>query len=331
MDKINIFYQEPDNDRWFKYDRYLRSIVRKIVRGPSRPGGQMMVAINLLKGLDKLGIQYRFNDFAYAKRNPNKLIGVIGKSNLIFENKFKNPILFGASIFSHPLECPDLFNIYPNIKKILVPGPWIKAAFDEYYGDENVIAWPTGIDTYHWNESIKDDIPEFDFLIYDKVMWNYENTEHELINPIREILNSRNLTFETIRYGFYEPDDLKKKVARCKSVIFLCEHETQGIACQQISATNTPILAWDKGGYWQDPEYYPDRVKFTPVSSVPYWHEKCGEKFTNLLDFSGKLDLFTSKKSNYQPASYIENTLSLEKCALDYANIYNDLDSKLHE
>ena len=35
-------------------------------------------------------------------------------------------------------------------------------------------------------------------------------------------------------------------------MVFLCEHENQDIAYQQALACGVPILAWDRGGYWQD-------------------------------------------------------------------------------
>ena len=69
------------------------------------------------------------------------------------------------------------------------------------------------------------------------------------------------------------------------TMIFLCEHETQGIAYQQALSCGVPILAWDRGGFWQDPEFYPHRVKFAPVSSVPYWDDRCGIKFASIEEF----------------------------------------------
>ena len=322
---LNIYYEEPDPDRWFKYDRYPRKIIRRIFRDRPRPSGQMMVAINLLKGLDKLGIPYRFNDYKYAKNNPKELIGVIGKPHLIFERKFKNPILFGASVFSHPIDCPTLLTDFPNIKKVLVPGPWIKIKFDDYYGDENVIIWPTGIDTYTWNSDIKIKEPQFDFLIYDKVRWEHEKFENELISPIQQIIKKEGLSFDTIRYGYYEPEQLKEKIANCKFAIFLCEHETQGIAYQQILATGTPILAWNRKGFWQDPEFYPDRVKYEPVSSIPYWDNRCGEEFENIDEFREKLKIFLKGIPNYNPEDFIAENLTLEKCAQEYVNIYDQV------
>mgnify|MGYP003341570386 FL=1 len=49
---LNIFYEEPDPDRWVPYDRYPRRLVRRLVRGPAQPGGAMRVFLNLCAGLD---------------------------------------------------------------------------------------------------------------------------------------------------------------------------------------------------------------------------------------------------------------------------------------
>ena len=51
---LNLFYEEPDGDRWLPFDRYPRRIVRRIVRGRTRPGGQKRVFLNLCAGLDRL-------------------------------------------------------------------------------------------------------------------------------------------------------------------------------------------------------------------------------------------------------------------------------------
>lgn len=327
---LNLFYEEPNPDRWFKYDRYPRGVIRRLLRGKTRPGGVMMVALELMRGLDKLNIPYRFNDYKHAKKNQHELIGVIGKPQLIFERKFKNPILFGAGVFSHPSDCPDLFSIYPNVKKMLVAGPWMVNMFEPFYGDK-VQAWPVGIDTYKWNEGIKNlDNLTTDFLIYDKIRWDHDEFENELINPIIAKLKEKNLSFELIKYGHYTHDILCDKLSRCKAVIFLCEHETQGLAYQQMLATNTPILAWDRADYWQDPSYYPN-IKFGPVSSVPYWDERCGVKFKNFGDFEEKLIEFQEKKLEhiFSPSSYIAENLTLESAAQAYVDIYKQLEEKI--
>ena len=326
---LNIFYEEPDPDRWFKYDRYLRRLVRRIIRGKSKPGGVMLIALQLMKGLDKLNIPYRFNDYKYAKNNPNELIGIIGKPQLIFQKKFKNPILFGAGIFSHPIECPDLFKKYPNVKKILVPGQWMQEMFEPYY-ENKVLAWPVGIDTEKWSPEIKK-IKKYDFLIYDKIRWKHNEFEQSLIQPIIKELECLNLTYTILKYGSYHPNQLIECLSESSSAIFLCEHETQGQAYQQILSTNTPILAWDRGGYWEDPYYFPHKVKYAPVSSVPYWDERCGIKFNDEKAFKSKLTefLMLKNKNSFYPRGYILENLSMEHCAKNYEMIYNQVASEL--
>ncbi len=101
-----------------------------------------------------------------------------------------------------------------------------------------------------------------------KIRWEHTGFQAALIDPILETLKSKGLLFEIIRYGEYRPEEYQAKLSRCKAMIFLCEHETQGLAYQQALSCNVPVLAWDRGdGYWQkDPAYYPEKVKFQPVS-----------------------------------------------------------------
>jgi hypothetical protein len=278
-----------------------------------------MVFLNLLKGLDKLGVSYRVNDFSYIKKNPQALACIIGKPEVLLDRKWKNPVLFGASVFSHPFEYPNLIQHYP-IKKVLVPGEWMRKMFEPYYG-KSVTAWPVGIDTQYWKPlGVSKDI---DLLIYDKIRWQHDTYERDLLTPICHLLYKRKMKVEQIRYGFYKPEELYQKVQRAKAVIFLCEHETQGLAYQQMLSTNVPIFAWERGGYWQDPLYYPDKVQFREVSSVPYWDERCGMKFSDLVDFNEKFEGFWQniEAGCYMPREYILENLTLEKCAQQYLEI----------
>ena len=146
---LNLFYEEPDPDRWFVYDRYPRRFIRRLVRGKERPGGVMMIAINLIRGLDEIGVPYRFNDYSYIRKHPEEIACIIGKPQVLFDKKWQNPVIFGAGIYSHPIECPNLFELYPNVKRFLVPGEWMHKMCEPYYGDK-VLAWPVGIDTDQW-------------------------------------------------------------------------------------------------------------------------------------------------------------------------------------
>ena len=320
---LNLFYQEPDSDRWVPFDRYPRRLVRRIVRGRPRPGGHKMVFLNLVKGLDRIGVPYRVNDFGHARRNPEELACIVGKPEVLSDHEWENPVLFGASVFSHPLNCPDLFERYP-VRRILVPGEWMREMFEPYYGDR-VSAWPVGIDTDKWAPTGAP--KDTDFLLYDKIHWDYERYAEELVRPIRDELDRRGLSYVGLRYGSYQPTDLAAALRRCRGAIVLGEHETQGIAYQQMLSSGVPVLAWDRGGYWRDPEFYPDRVKFGPVSSVPYWDERCGVTFAGAGEFNGALSEFLDELAagRFAPRDYVLENLTLEKCARSYVSIVQEI------
>ena len=320
MRPLNLFYEEPDFDRWFPLDRYPRRILRRILRGKARPGGQMRVFLNLCAGLDRIGVQYRVNDYQFAQKHPTKLVGIVGKPFVLDKVKWNNPILFGAAVFSHPVDDPDLLKRL-NIRKVLVPGEWVRQMFEPYYGDA-VVDWPVGIDTERWKAN---PLPAkcFDFLLYDKVRWDHEEYDKSLLEPVRQELRLRGISFAEIRYGFYREEDFIEALRKSRAMIFLCEHETQGIAYQQALAADVPIFAWDRGGSWRDPAYFPQKAQFQPVSSVPYWDDRCGIKFPDLASFHERFDEFWEgvQRGRFNPRNYILENLTLENCARRYVEL----------
>jgi hypothetical protein len=50
MKYLNLFYEELDRDRLFPYDRHPRRMIRRLVRGKPKPGGQTRVFLNLCCG-----------------------------------------------------------------------------------------------------------------------------------------------------------------------------------------------------------------------------------------------------------------------------------------
>lgn len=314
---LPLFYQEPDPDRWIPGDRYPRKFIRHLVRGRRQPGGQEIVFLNLKTGLQRLQVDFSVNDFSWARRHSSAPVGIIGKTHLVEERPWSNPIMLGASIVSHPLAAPDLTQRHP-IKRVLVPGDWMRDMFIEHWGDI-VHTWPVGIDTERWSPPAAGE-PDVDVLIYDKVRWEHERYDREFLQPIQEELNRLGLTSTTLRYGYYQENEFEQLLNRSRSLLFLCEHETQGLAYQQCLAKGVPILAWDRGGSWQDPEYYPERVDFGPVSSVPYWDERCGMKFSGIESFSTQWKHFWEcvNAASFSPRDYILENLTLEKAALSY-------------
>ncbi len=285
--------------------------------GNPQPGGQKRVFLNLCTGLNRIGVPYRVNDYRHARSNPSELVCIVGKPHVLDKVEWKNPILFGAAVHSHPCDDPGLLRRLP-VKKVLVPGPWMKRMCEPDWG-EAVEAWPVGIDTQRWRP-MSNSKKTTDVLLYDKIRWDHDRYAQTLIDPIRAFLRKRGHTFSEMRYGFYREQDFQSALACCRTLIFLCEHETQGIAYQQALSSGVPILAWDRGGFWQDPAYYPHRVQFTPVSSVPYWDERCGKRFASIGEFETAWGEFwqSYQAGRFGPQSYIRENLTLEKCAQHY-------------
>jgi glycosyltransferase involved in cell wall biosynthesis len=321
---LNLFYEEPDPDRWFPGDRYPRQVVRRIVRGKPQPGGQTRVFLNLCAGLDRIGARFRINEYSYALRHPDELVCIIGKPLVLDKIDWRNPILFGASGYSEPVSDPRLLDRL-RVRKVLVPGPWVEKMCKPYWGDA-VEAWPVGIDTDAWKPAPPGK-KTIDVLLYDKVRWNHEQYEISLIEPIRDVLRRCNRSFVEIRYGSYNEAEYRGLLDRCRTLIFLCEHETQGLAYQEALSSGLPIFAWDRGGAWQDPAFYPHRVVFEPVSSVPYWDERCGLSFADIAEFEALWHQFWDgfRATRYEPRSYITENLTLEKCARKYLAIASAL------
>lgn len=315
--KLNLFYQEPDGDRWLPFDRFPRRVVRRLVRGPRKPGGMERYYLNLVDGLRRAGISFLENDFRHAKAHPEEVVGIIGKGQLLHEPKWRNPIVFGPAVFSHPLDDLEAFRCAP-VRKVLVSCEWLRRMYQQSL-DLPVEVWPAGVDTYNWSPSPAT-AKDVDVLIYDKVRWRRAEMESTLIEPIVAELDRRGLKHLTIRYGGYREADYRQLLARCRSMIFLVEHETQGFAYLQALACGVPILAWDAEGFWQDPDFFPDRVRFEGVSAVPYWDARCGIKFAGFADFEAAVDsLFDGlDRGVFRPRDYVLENLGLEQCARAY-------------
>lgn len=99
-------------------------------------------------------------------------------------------------------------------------------------------------------------------------------------------------------------------------MLFLCEHETQGLAYQQAMSAGLPVLAWNPG-QWLDPWRYRYGETFVPATSVPFFDERCGRTFCGVPDFKDELDQFMDelRSGRYAPREYVLKHLTLSQCA----------------
>jgi hypothetical protein len=321
---ILLFYREFEQDKFIKYDRYLKRIVRPIYNLTHHRQKKTGFAVSfelLVRALRNQGWTVRINDRAYARSNPTYPVGLVGFPNLLDGWNLSNPAVLGPSLYDHPMLAPDLMKD-PRFRAYLVLGKWTYDMFHPVYGD-TCVRWHAGIDVDEWGDA-RFYPKEIDFLIYDKIRWEHERYAAELMKPICEELDDRGYGFEIIRYKKHDHVTYRRLLQRSRSVIFLCEHETQGLAYQEALACNVPVLAWDNG-YWLDPLWQKLHLKKVPASSVPYVSDQCGERFCSVAEFSKALDLFLERLSSLQPRDYVVTHLSMKESANIYAKAYFSL------
>ena len=322
MSRICLYFRrEPERDRWLPGDRLVRPLVRRIARGKARPGGIDKVFINLCLGLDRLAVRYEVN-LPFEELRDDDQVGVIGVGRYALQGYDRpNPIVAGIALMTHPSEWPSLCQDYPVVT-YLQHCAWSNDVYKRFFGDRCRI-WPVGIDTQSWQPADPGE-KRFDFLIYDKIHWQRGELVPGLLDVIRSELARRKLTFLELRYGRYDEGQYKDALRKCRAMIFLCEHESQGIAYQECLASGVPVLAWDQGRYL-DPNRFAWGEPDIPATSVPYFDERCGLRFRDVHQFSDTLTQFIAleRSGAFAPQSYVMQNLTLEKCSGQFLDILN--------
>ena len=319
---VLLFYKDYEQDKWIPGDRALKRLVRPIYqrltgRKP-RVSGFLVAYLRLVKALRCSGYDVRLNDYRAARRNPGHPVGLFGYPRLLEGWKLPNPAVLGPGLYDHPKMAPRLMEDERN-RAYLVCSEWVRELFARYYGDA-VRIWFAGIDAALWDDT-RSHPKDVDVLVYDKVYWDRERYEPELVNPVVERLERRGLKVLVLRYGTYDHQAYKRALSRSRSMLFLCANETQGLAYQEALVSNVPVLAWDQG-WWQDPRRPEWEAEPVPASSVPYFNEECGEKFRSLEEFDAAFERFWENLEGYAPRDYVTRELSLERSAEAYMACY---------
>jgi len=323
MSRICLYYRvEPERDRWLPGDRYIRPSLRRAVRGRPRVDGLGKVFGNLRAGLDQLGLDYQVN-LPFDQLQLDDRVGVLGRGRFSLEGYDQpNPIVAGIGLMTHPSEWPTLCDDYP-VAAYLQHSEWTNELYKPYFG-ERCRVWPVGIDTEAWRPEPA--APKTgDCLVYDKIMWNRDVMAPQLLDPIRAELRRRGLRFSELRYGRYDEKTYRAALREASFMIFLCEHESQGLAYQECLASDVPILAWDQGRCL-DPNRFAWGQPEIPATSVPYFDESCGRRFRDIGEFPERLDEFLdlAKHGALAPRQYVLENLTLEKCAANFVDILDE-------
>ena len=272
----------------------------------------------LSQALREAGYRVHENNYELAKRNPAFPVGLVGTPQSIPGWSLPNPALLGPCLYDNPLLNPTLMDD-GRFRSYILTCEWLKAVFEEVYGGKCVL-WHAGIPMGDWPD-FSDCKKTVDVLVYDKIRWGREKTVQAFLQPVLDHLRAIGRSVEVLRYGSVTHEEYRAMLRAAKTMVFLCEHETQGIAYQEALACNVPILAWDHG-WWTDP-VWPAFSRF-PIraSSVPLFSAQCGEKFTMIGEFPASFDAFWSKRETFRPRKFIASNVSLAKSAERYSELY---------
>jgi hypothetical protein len=318
---VLLFFEDIEADRFVRGDRFVRRALRKFYHsatiGHSVSGFEMAFRL-LSKALVRAGCRVVVNDRQLAKRNPEYPVGIAGYPHVLDRWNLPNPAVLGPGLLDHPSQRHDLMRD-PRFRTYLVPSEWVGAMFDEVWGPRSA-RWFAGIDVEELPEG-EASKKQTDFLVYDKIHWDRDRWDRELVGPALRALEMRGLTVEYFRYGSYVREDYIAALTRSRGLLFLSEHETQGIAYQEALACNVPVLAWDSG-FWADPLAISLANHPVATSSIPYFSPACGEWFRDASELPAALDRFLTRRHTYQPRRFVENHLSLASSARTYLVAY---------
>lgn len=272
----------------------------------------------LVRALKENGYRVHENNYNLALANPVYPIGLVGTPVCIPNWSLQNPAILGPSMYDHPSQNPNLMHD-ARFKYYLLTCEWLKNVFSKVYGDKCVL-WYAGISTDEWVDT-KNHQKAIDVLIYDKIRWERKKTTTLFLEPVKKYLDEKGLSYFVLQYGDITHNTYKDLLSRSRAMVFLCEHETQGMAYQEALASNVPIIAWDHG-WWTDPVWPAYSESPIHATSVPLFSPDCGEKFKMISEFPKVFEKFWAKLGNYNPRGFIQKEVSFKKSADTYCKYY---------
>jgi hypothetical protein len=289
-----------------------RTIRRKQVRT-----GFYTAFVALRTALERHGCDVRVNDFATAAAMPEYPIGIAGYPSVLNAVQLPNPTIFGPGDYGAP-SAARLIADAAHIKFLIQPSDWFRDYYRPSCG-EKVVTWFAGIDTSRWLE-VPMEAKSVDVLIYDKIRWHRERQVPAVLDRLTAHLGKKGLSYQILRYGHHHQKQFAAGLKEARSLAFLCEHETQGLAYQEALSSGVPVFAWDEGVF-VDPLLNSNTPPGLTVSSVPYFDSRCGVRFL-LNTMEVQFDEFWACRETFSPRIYVKECLSLELSSHKYLELY---------
>ena len=257
--------------------------------------GPHKVVNNLIKSLDQEKIAYAINEEKYENNFLVQYDAIAHEKHSKIEQE---TTIIGPQVWLFDGYGQFLIENQNYYKKLIAPSQWVKDKFINKFNlpENKVSIWPVGIEEFN---NVRE--PSYDCLIY------FKRRDEGELSAVKKFLVSRGLTYQMVEYGSYSEYGFMQLVNQAKFCFLINGTESQGIAVQEIMSMGTPIIAWDIKEWLDQGEEY--RV---PATSVPYWDNRCGEKFYSIDKLEETFDNFYARINEYDPKAYVKDNLSFE-------------------
>jgi hypothetical protein len=286
-------------------------ISRSLASG--RTTGPQKVAVNLLKGLDRIGYPYVVNrDISSTQRLwIHDDIAALDYAHLSGART-----VVGPNLYVMPYDMPPEVRLEGML--YILPGPtsagfWNRLGFAKC----ELGWWPVGIDT---DECAPAPRPAADR----RVMLYHKQRDAGELQEIERTLSDAGVDYRLVVYGDYEQDDYLEALASTSFVVWHGRNESQGIALQEALSCGVPVLVCDirtldeeRSNY----DYGPVVGRF-PGTAAPFFDERCGLRITDPADLPAALATMRERLADLRPREYILENLSLEKQAHEFVALW---------
>lgn len=209
------------------------------------------------------------------------------------------------------------FSVFPELHQMnqirssnviyIQPSEWAAKVWEinPFCNNIKIGVLPFGVDTDKFSEKTH-------ITNKNKVFIYFKDRSPKHLNLIANFLNNKNIPYVIFSYkDKYNEQDYINYLQNSKFGIWLGRHESQGFALEEALSCNVPLLVWNVKS--MNEEYgakYPD----IPATTIPYWHESCGEYFYNFDELENTFNTFLSKLETYKPREYILENLTMKLC-----------------
>lgn len=194
------------------------------------------------------------------------------------------------------------------------PSDWVRNLwkFNPLCKNIRLETLPFGVDTEKF-------VPKKPILERDKVFIYFKNRNPLDLKLIETFLLVKNYDFIIFSYkNRYNEEEYIDYLQNSKFGIWIGGHESQGFALQEALSCNVPLLLWSVKSMNQE---YGSNYNDISATTIPYWHEKCGEYFHNPTEIEEKYNKFINNLEKYKPREYILQNLSIDVCENRLINI----------